>query len=237
MRINKYLALHLNTSRRNADELIKAKKITVNNKLAVIGQDIMTTDVITYQNKILSSKIVYKYFKFYKPIGYVCSTKAQGKSKTIYDIVDNSLKYSGRLDKDSEGLMLLSNDGDWLNNINHPSKGYEKEYIVTVSQPIVLNSFKRVVTDKNEKLVINKLSKLNKFEYKVTLDTGKNREIREILNHFGLMVKKLKRLEFGPFKLGNLQIGDLIEIKKEVLEKKCKILGIKIENFKWNIQG
>ena len=65
MRINKYLALHLNTSRRNADELIKAKKITVNNKLAVIGQDIMTTDVITYQNKILSSKIVYKYFKFY----------------------------------------------------------------------------------------------------------------------------------------------------------------------------
>ena len=130
MRINKYLALHLNTSRRNADELIKAKKITVNNKLAVIGQDIMTTDVITYQNKILSSKIVYKYFKFYKPIGYICSSKAQGKSKTIYDIInDNSLKYSGRLDKDSEGLMLLSNDGDWLNNINHPSKGYEKEYI------------------------------------------------------------------------------------------------------------
>ena len=111
MRINKYLALHLNTSRRNADKLIKAKKITVNNKLAVIGQDIMTTDVITYQNKILSSKIVYKYFKFYKPIGYICSSKTQGKSKTIYDIInDNSLKYSGRLDKNSEFLMLLSND-------------------------------------------------------------------------------------------------------------------------------
>ena len=146
MRINKYLALHLNTSRRNADELIKAKKITVNNNLAVIGQDIMTTDVIKYQNKILSSKIVYKYFKFYKPIGYICSTKAQGKSKTIYDLLnDNSLKYSGRLDKDSEGLMLLSNDGDWLNNINHPSNGFEKEYIVTVSQPIDLNSFKKVL--------------------------------------------------------------------------------------------
>ena len=128
MRINKYLALHLNTSRRNADELIKANKITVNNKLAVVGQDIMTTDVITYQNKILSSKIVYKYFKFYKPIGYICSSKAQGKSKTIYDIInDNSLKYSGRLDKDSEGLMLLSNDGDWLNYFILPSKGYEKE--------------------------------------------------------------------------------------------------------------
>ena len=213
MRINKYLALHLNTSRRNADELIKAKKITVNNKLAVIGQDIMTTDVITYQNKILSSKIVYKYFKFYKPIGYICSSKAQGKSKTIYDIInDNSLKYSGRLDKDSEGLMLLSNDGDWLNNINHPSKGYEKVYVVTVSQPIDLNSFKKVVTDKNEKLVINKLSKVNKFEYRVTLKTGKNREIRRVFAKNKVEIKNLKRISIGNFLLDDMKIGQLSQI-------------------------
>ena len=213
MRINKYLALHLNTSRRNADELIKAKKITVNNKLAVIGQDIMTTDVITYQNKILSSKIVYKYFKFYKPIGYICSSKAQGKSKTIYDIInDNSLKYGGRLDKDSEGLMLLSNDGDWLNNINHPSKGYEKEYIVTVSKPIDLNSFKKVVTDKNEKLVINKLRKINIFEYKVTLNTGKNREIRRVFAKNNLDIINLKRISIGNFFLEDMKIGQLSQI-------------------------
>ena len=213
MRINKYLALHLNTSRRNADELIKAKKITVNNKLAVIGQDIMTTDVIKYQSKILSSKIVYKYFKFYKPIGYICSKKAQGKSKTIYDILnDNSLKYSGRLDKDSEGLMLLSNDGDWLNNINHPSKGFEKEYVVTVSQPIDLNCFKKVVTDKNEKLVINKLSKLDKFEYKVSLSTGKNREIRRLFAKNKVEIKNLKRISIGNFLLDNMKIGQLTQI-------------------------
>ncbi len=213
MRINKYLALHLNTSRRNADELIKAKKITVNNKLAVIGQDIMTTDVITYQNKILSSKIVYKYFKFYKPIGYICSSKSQGKSKTIYDIVnDISLKYSGRLDKDSEGLMLLSNDGDWLNNINHPSKGYEKEYIVTVSQPIDFNSFKKVVTDKNEKLEINKLSKVNKFEYRVILNTGKNREIRRVFAKNKVEIKNLKRISIGNFLLDDMKIGQLSQI-------------------------
>ena len=213
MRINKYLALHLNISRRNADELIKAKKITVNNKLAVIGQDIMTTDEIKYQNKILSSKIIYKYFKFYKPKGYICSTKAQGKSKIIYDILDdNSLKYSGRLDKDSEGLMLLSNDGDWLNNINHPSKGYEKEYIVTVSQPINLNSFKKVVTDKNEKLVINKLSKLNKFEYKATLNTGKNREIRRVFAKNNVEIINLKRISIGNFLLEDMKIGQLSQI-------------------------
>ena len=214
MRINKYLALHLNTSRRNADELIKAKKITVNNKLAVVGQDIMTTDVITYQNKILSSKIVYKYFKFYKPIGYICSSKSQGKSKTIYAIVnDISLKYSGRLDKDSEGLMLLSNDGDWLNNINHPSKGYEKEYIVTVSQPIDFNSFEKVVTDKNEKLVINKLRKVNKFEYKVTLNTGKNREIRRVFAKNNIEIKNLKRISIGNLSIEDMKIGQLSQIK------------------------
>ena len=214
MRINKYLALHLNTSRRNADELIRAKKITVNNNLAVIGQDIMTTDVIEYQNKILSSKIVYKYFKFYKPIGYICSTKAQGKSKTIYDILnDNSLKYSGRLDKDSEGLMLLSNDGDWLNNISHPSKSFKKEYIITVRQPIDLNSFKKVVTDKNEKLVINKLTKVNKFKYTVTLNTGKNREIRRIFAKNKIEIVNLKRISIGNFLLGDMKIGQLSQIK------------------------
>ena len=214
MRINKYLALHLNTSRRNADELIRAKKITVNNNLAVIGQDIMTTDVIKYQNKILSSKIVYKYFKFYKPIGYICSTKAQGKSKTIYDILnDNSLKYSGRLDKDSEGLMLLSNDGDWLNDISHPSKSFKKEYIITVRQPIDLNSFKKVVTDKNEKLVINKLTKINKFKYTVTLDTGKNREIRRIFAKNKIEIVNLKRISIGNFLLGDMKIGQLSQIK------------------------
>ena len=214
MRINKYLALHLNISRRNADELIRAKKITVNNNLAVIGQDIMTTDVIEYQNKILSSKIVYKYFKFYKPIGYICSTKAQGKSKTIYDILnDNSLKYSGRLDKDSEGLMLLSNDGDWLNNISHPSKSFKKEYIITVRQPIDLNSFKKVVTDKNEKLVINKLTKVNKFKYTVTLNTGKNREIRRIFAKNKIEIVNLKRISIGNFLLGDMKIGQLSQIK------------------------
>tara|TARA_B100001287_G_scaffold197717_1_gene167302 strand:- start:3679 stop:4323 length:645 start_codon:yes stop_codon:yes gene_type:complete len=214
LRINKYLALHLEISRRNADELIKSKKITVNNKLAMVGQDIMTTDVIKYHNKILSTKVVYKYFKFYKPIGYICSTKTQGKSKTIYDILnDKSLKYSGRLDKESEGLMLLSNDGDWLNNINHPSKGHEKEYIVTVTKPINLESFKKAVSDNNEKLALNKLSKINKFEYLVTLNTGKNREIRRVFTKNNVVIKNLKRISIGNFLLGDMKIGQLSEIK------------------------
>ena len=127
------MALHLNTSRRKADELILKNKIKVNNKLAVLGQEIITSDIISYDGKILTSDVMYKYYKFYKPIGYVCSTTTQGQSKTIYEILkDYSLKYSGRLDKDSEGLMLLSTDGSWLNEYSHPSKGLTKKYIITI---------------------------------------------------------------------------------------------------------
>ena len=88
----------------------------------------------------------------------------------------------------------------------------EKEYIVTVSQPIVLNSFKRVVTDKNEKLVINKLSKLNKFEYKVTLNTGKNREIRRVFAKNNVEIRNLKRISIGNFSIEDMKIGQLSQI-------------------------
>ena len=214
MRINKYLALHLNTSRRNADELIKAKKITVNNKLAVIGQDIMTTDVITYQNKILSSKIVYKYFKFYKPIGYICSSKSQGKSKTIYDIVnDISLKYSGRLDKDSEGLMLLSTDGDWLNNIFNAKNKITKKYIIKIKFPLPKGKkFKQNINHNGEVLKITNYKLINKYTYEVALKTGKNHEIRRIFRFNNLKITTLKRNRIGKYSLKDLSPGDLVKI-------------------------
>ena len=141
MRINKYLALHLSTSRRKADELILLNKIKINGKIAQLGEEVLTNDKVSYDSKIIKSSITFKYFKFYKPKGYVCSNKSQGNSKIIYDIIeDQSLKYNGRLDKNSEGLMLLSNDCDWLNDTIHPSKGLTKKYIVSVSEKIFLEN-------------------------------------------------------------------------------------------------
>ena len=208
------MALHLNTSRRKADELILKNKIKVNNKLAVLGQEIITSDIISYNGKILPSDVMYKYYKFYKPIGYVCSTKTQGQSKTIYEIVkDYSLKYSGRLDKDSEGLMLLSNDGDWLNSLNHPSNEVMKEYVVTLYESIEVNSFKKKVVDRGETLKIDSIVKKNQLEYRVALTTGKNREIRRIFSKNKLEIKNLKRISIGSYKLGKLKIGELSEIK------------------------
>ena len=113
MRLNKFIAITLPTSRRKADELIRNNLIRVNDMIAKIGDTVEENiDQVMYIDKKLIFSSDYKYFKFYKPPGYICSTKRQGESKTIYSIVkDRSLKYGGRLDKDSEGLLILSNNG------------------------------------------------------------------------------------------------------------------------------
>ena len=213
MRINKFLALHLNTSRRKADELIRFNKVEINGKLAKLGDEVFANDKVSYDSKVIQSVITFKYYKFYKPKGYICSHKAQSNSKIIYEIIrDKSLKFNGRLDKNSEGLMLLSNDGDWLNSTIHPSKGLIKKYIVSVSNPINLQKFNKAVVDKEEYLRILDIQELKKLTYEVSLKTGKNREIRRIFDSNNIKILTLKRISIGDYKLGNLKIGELREI-------------------------
>ena len=214
IRINRYLYLKGYCSRRQADGFIERGLVKVNGKKAVMGQKIESEkDKVEVSKEVENLKKSFEYYIFNKPLGIV-SHNPQGSEKEVTDVFKTKEKVFpvGRLDKDSEGLMLLSNDGEWLNNINHPSKGYEKEYIVTVSQPIDLNSFKKVVTDKKEKLVINKLSKLNKFEYKVTLNTGKNREIRRVFAKNNVEIRNLKRISIGNFSIEDMKIGQLSQI-------------------------
>ena len=143
------------------------------------------------------------------------SRSSQGNSKTIYELIKNkNLKYSGRLDKDSEGLMLLSTDGDWLNNNSHPSKKLDKKYIVTTNlEEIDLTKFKKSIIDKNENLNIYSIKKESKYEYLVILKTGKNREIRRIFEYNNIKITNLKRISIGEYSLDNMKIGDLEEVK------------------------
>ena len=143
------------------------------------------------------------------------SRSSQGNSKTIYELIKNkNLKYSGRLDKDSEGLMLLSTDGDWLNNNSHPSKELDKKYIVTTNlEEIDLTKFKKSIIDKNENLNIYSIKKESKYEYLVILKTGKNREIRRIFEYNNIKITNLKRISIGEYSLDNMKIGDLEEVK------------------------
>ena len=215
MRINKFLALNLNKSRREADKLIQNKQIKVNGINAELGQIINSDDVLSYKNEIISTLRKHRYYKFYKPRNYISSKVSQGNGKTIYDLIKNkNLKYSGRLDKDSEGLMLLSTDGNWLNENSHPSNEIIKEYIVTTEIPnIDLEKFKKTVTDNKEKLNIYSIDKKSDKEYYVTLKTGKNREIRRIFEYNNIKITNLKRTSIGNHSLSNMNIGEIKEIK------------------------
>ena len=214
MRINKYLALNLNISRREADKLITNNEIKINGVNTKLGQIVEENDVVSYKNQQIKTIKIHKYYKFYKPINYISSRTSQGNSKTIYDLIKNkNLKYSGRLDKNSEGLMLLSTDGNWLNDNAHPSKEIDKKYIVTTDiKDIDLKKFKKSIIDNKEKLNIYSINKKSKNEYLVILRTGKNREIRRIFEYNNIKITNLKRISIGKHSLGNMKIGELEEI-------------------------
>ena len=215
MRINKFLALNLNISRREADKYIQKKEIKINGNYAKLGEILVDNDVVSYKNHIINPVNNHEYYKFYKPKNYVSSRNSQGNSKTIYELINNKkLKYSGRLDKESEGLMLLSTDGNWLNKNSHPSNDLDKKYIVTTNlEDIDLTRFKKSITDNNENLNIYSITKESKYEYLVILKSGKNREIRRIFEYNNIKITNLKRISIGEYTLGNMKIGDLEEVK------------------------
>ena len=143
MRLNKFIALNLPTSRRKADELIQSGEVNVNGKVPEVGYIVKQNDVVSVNNKKLSNNNTHEYYKFYKPKGYVCSHNKQGNAPTIYDLIGkNYLKFGGRLDKDSTGLLLLTNDGDLHYYLTHPKNKVIREYYwrQAIGNPILYRS-------------------------------------------------------------------------------------------------
>ena len=213
IRLNKYVALNLKISRRAADELIENNLIHVNGSISKLGQKIdEDKDVIKYLGKNIKQEKK-RYYIFYKPVGYICSHNRQSSTPTIYQIIkDKTLKYAGRLDKESEGLLLLSNDGDWINELTHPKYNIEKIYHLTVEDEINTDKFQKVVKKEDNIYKINSIKKLNKEKYEVILTTGKKREIREIFTYNKVIIKTLKRVQMGQYTLGNMNPGEIKEI-------------------------
>jgi pseudouridine synthase len=213
LRINRYLALNLNISRRDSDALVEKKKVKINGKIAQHGDSVDEDDIVMFRNEVVQPTKEHEYFLFYKPYGYVSSHKRQGDSKIIYDLINNkSLKFGGRLDKDSEGLMLLSTDGVWLNKYSHPKSNISKKYIVTTAVEINFETFRKTIKDNDEQLKIHKLTELKKLTYEVVLKTGRNREIRRIFDVNNIQIKNLKRVQVDKFKIGKMKIGELKKI-------------------------
>tara|TARA_B100000927_G_scaffold238491_1_gene199423 strand:+ start:339 stop:989 length:651 start_codon:yes stop_codon:yes gene_type:complete len=215
LRINKYIALNLPTSRRKADILIGSGQVFVNGKVPEVGYIVKSKDEVYVNGKKILNNKTHEYYRFYKPKGYVCSHNKQGNSPTIFQLIEKDyLKFGGRLDKDSEGLMLLSTDGEWLDNIFHARNKIEKIYKVTLAQKI--NHNKKIRTKINhdgEILRINKITILNTYSYLVTLKSGKNHEIRRIFRFNGLKIRELKREKIGKYNLNNMTKGQLSKIE------------------------
>ena len=212
IRLNKYLAERLGVSRREADDLIAAGKITVDNQVAILGTKIDETSKVCYNKKVIPFQTEYVYLAFNKPVGYVCSRRAQGSAPTLYDLLPNKfhkLKTVGRLDKDSSGLTLLTNDGDFAFRLTHPKFHKEKIYEVKLDKPLeplhqqMISDFGVILPDGVSKFTIVR----DTNHYVVTLKEGRNRQIRRTFAALGYQVTKLHRTQFGKYQLGTLKSG------------------------------
>ena len=220
-RLNKFLALQLGISRRQADELISSGKVSINGKKAELGARFLSSDEIKLGDKIISSKKQeFVYLLMNKPRGYVCSRKKQGENETIYAILPkkyHSLKPVGRLDKDSSGLLLLTNDGDFAFRMTHPKFRKIKEYLVELNAPLaplhqqMIADFGINLPDGKSQLGLERLDDERK-KWKVSMSEGRNRQIRRTFAAVGYEVCKLHRMVFGAYFLPeDLPSGDFFE--------------------------
>ncbi|MBR1747997.1 MAG: rRNA pseudouridine synthase [Clostridia bacterium] len=221
MRINKYIAASGIASRRAADELISSGRVKVNNKVVTaLGTEIDEyNDTVVVDGKKIEPIKKTVYIMFHKPKGCVCTLKDNKGRKTVMDYLgeftDTRLFPVGRLDYDTEGLLLLTNDGDFANRLTHPSGDVPKTYIVKVNGPSPESDIAKlrngIVLD-GEKLRRCKIKLLGEeeggfFRYEVTIFEGKNRQIRRMFESIGREVTFLKRVKIGDCKLGGLGRG------------------------------
>ncbi|UJH89710.1 23S rRNA pseudouridine(2604) synthase RluF [Antarcticibacterium sp. 1MA-6-2] len=224
-RINKYLSEAGYCSRREADKLIEQGRVTINGKVPEMGTKVAPGDVIAVNGKqVKNNKEEQVYLAFNKPVGIVCTTDTGVEKDNIIDYINFPTRIFpiGRLDKASEGLIFLTNDGDIVNKILRARNNHEKEYIVTVDRPVTSNFIERMaagipildtVTKKCE------VEKLGKFDFRIVLTQGLNRQIRRMCEYLGYEVTALKRIRIMNVQLDvlrgewrNLTEGELATI-------------------------
>ncbi len=224
IRISKYLSSAGICSRRDAEKLIGEKKIKINNKICIHpSHKVNNLDVIKFNNKIVkkSNKVVV--YKLNKPIKYICSTKDNLGRKKIFDLLPKNigkLISVGRLDYMSEGLILLTNNGDYSRYLEHPSSNIERTYRVCINNIVKNNDLQKInkgITIKGisyKKVNVAFEKKLKNYNWLIfKLKEGKNREIRNICNYFSWNIIKLIRISYGPYKLGKLKEGQFQKLK------------------------
>jgi pseudouridine synthase len=231
MRINKFIAAYSSFSRRKADELIQQGWVSVNNKqVQTLGIDIdPEKDIVKIDNKIISPQPVSKkiYLALYKPAGYLTTRSDEFDRKTVMDLLPKipNLKPVGRLDYATEGLILISNDGEFINRNTHPRYECEKEYQAIINGPLTASGKQKmergiIIEGKKtapSKIIIEKISE-NETVLRITIHEGRNRQIRKMFDSLNHTVKYLKRIRIGNIVLGNLKKGTCRPLTKHEID-------------------
>jgi len=236
IRLNKFLASCGVCSRRDGDMLIQKGLVTVDGQIARMGQTVTGEECITVRGKALSGKQKTAVLAYYKPVGITCSERDAHAEKLIMDRIKYPVRltYAGRLDKESEGLMILTNDGDLIHAMMRGAHGHEKEYVVKV-QKEVTESF---VQKMSEGVYLKELdlttkpcqvTKVGKYTFTIILTQGLNRQIRRMCKALGYQVTSLKRVRIMNILLENLQPDKWREIKGEELELLYRRAGLSIK--------
>jgi pseudouridine synthase len=216
-RLNKHLALEMGISRREADALIEQGNVTIDGVVARLGARFQSGNHIAVRGKAVGTGAMRRYLLLNKPVGYVCSRRAQGDTPTIYALLPkefHALKPVGRLDKDSSGLILLSNDGDFAFRMTHPKFGKTKIYELELDRDLeplhqqMISDYGVQLEDGGSKLALARLSDTNRTQWQVTMKEGRNRQIRRTFAALGYEVTKLHRTNFGNYSLGDMKPGD-----------------------------
>jgi len=224
IRLNKFIAESGICSRREADKFIEKGTVVINGRKAVIGDVVNPKDKVTVNGHKLEpldeeNKL---YIAFNKPVGVTCTTEESTKGNII-DYVNHSTRIFniGRLDKDSQGLILLTNDGDIVNKILRAENSHQKEYIVTVDKPITQEFISKMGSGVPILGVVTKKCKVEMvapFVFRITLIQGLNRQIRRMCEYFGYEVRKLERTRIMNISLTGIPLGEWRDLTEKELE-------------------
>lgn len=229
-RLSKVLAAAGVASRRACEELIFSGKVTVNGKLVLVPQTLVSLekDELAVSGEVIKKAQEKVYYILNKPTGYICSSLPVGRKKLVVDIFKD-LPYRlftvGRLDRDTTGLLIVTNDGHFAQDVIHPSKGVTKEYLVKTVQEITPDHLKIIAKGtvvENSWVKPKTVVKVRKGTLKIVVSEGKKREVRILVQNAGLEILSLQRIRIGALTMGNLPIGawrPLTEAEKELLLK------------------
>jgi 23S rRNA pseudouridine2604 synthase len=235
LRLNKFISESGKTSRRGADKWIEEGRVTINGKLAKVGSQVEPGDVVRVNGETIRVAKNNVYIALNKPVGITSTTERHIKGNII-DLVNHPLRVFniGRLDKDSDGLILLTNDGDIVNEILRAENKHEKEYIVTVDKPITSEFLKKMSAGVNildTTTLPCKVEQLSKYVFKIILTQGLNRQIRRMCSALGYSVVRLQRIRIMNINLGNLPVGQWRDLTKK--EKNQLFSDLNYEPREW----